>query len=224
MRRILFVSILLSIVHAQALAQEAAANDTPAPALPPGIRPTGVAPAEGLPPGVTPRPVGTYDGVTPGQGNPPPVVRPGRRPTLISWPGVQFAADGRSRFFVQTSSATPVESRLDGNRYVVRIKGVRVPLRTNRLPLETHFFNTPVQRAYVVARGRDAEVVFELRANVTPTTTSETAASGYHFVYVDFPSGSYAPAANSPLPSAPARRQAVDTSMDNERPPALSGQ
>jgi len=166
------------------------------------------------------RTVGAYQGVTPGgPSESPPAegrvrssrtteTQRGRRGPvhLLTWPGFQAREDGSSRF-LQTSDTVETATSSAPGRFELLLKNTRVHLRTNALPLETRFFNTPVLRAVVERRGSDLAVVFHLRAEVTPRVSAEAAPSGYHYVYVDFAAGSYLPAevaAPAPEPSPPA--------------------
>src|SRR5262249_45496678 len=47
------------------------------------------------------------------------------------------------------------------------IAGVQVPTRTNRLPLLTAFFATPVTRAELVERDADVDLVIDVKSGVT---------------------------------------------------------
>lgn len=199
--------------------------------------------------GAQPHELGHYAGVIPGESHPPPAMRRRRRGRnqLVTWPGFQPRPDGASRFFVQTTSAVQPQLQRQDNRVLVVLPGVAIHLRNNRRPLETRFFNTPVTRAHVERRGRNAVLVLEMRADITPTVSTDVGPDGYHFVYIEFPNGSFLPPEASqpipegrpqlragPDPNAPPPAQPppppqqpppqVDTSMDNERPPALEAQ
>ena len=146
--------------------------------------------------------VGEYRGVTPGNPETPAhVQRPGNMPITATWPGFQPRPDGASRFFVQTTGAIQVESRLEGHRYVVLLRNTRLADRQARRPLVTSHFNTPVRSAHLERRGRDLALVLELRAEITPTVTTETGEGGFHFLYVAFAPGDYLPSSpSSPRP------------------------
>lgn len=191
-------------------------------------------------PGPSPRPVGEYDGVTPGEAHDPGHLRgrPGATPAVVTWPGFQPRSDGASRFFLQTTTNVQLEQHAEHGRFVVILHGIRIPDRQTRRTLDTRFFNTPVTRSWLERRGRhDVAFVLELRADVTPTVTTERGPDGYTFVYVSFGAGSYLPAelaAPPPPPNeaqvAPAgdgtTRVADDPSlhtMDDERPPGMQG-
>lgn len=138
-----------------------------------------------------PRHDGDYQGVTPGRGHAPPRAPAGEGRPVATWPGFQIRPDGSSRFFVQVT--TPVETRLsaDGEEVSVTLQNATVHLWNNHRPLVTRFFNTPVNVARLVRRGRHAVLRLNLRSSVTPTVTTEQADNGYYYVYVDFPAGQY---------------------------------
>jgi hypothetical protein len=188
-------------------------------------------------------PAGAYPGVRPGSSNPPPLdgvarARAAHGERLVTWPGFQMLADGRSQFFLQTSGPIRITERRGDDRFSLLLTNTSTHLRNTRRPLETRFFNTPVTRATVKRHGRkDLSVVFELRAPATPTVTSEARDDGYHYVLVTFAPGTYvenpAPAPVStgtinlvpsaeptPAPVAPARAPRSQA-RDDERPPAM---
>ena len=162
---------------------------------------------------------------------------------ILTWPGFSPLGDGGSRFFVQTTEPIMPEVRTEERRVVVVFPRTAIHLTNSRRWLETRFFNTPVLRARLERRRRDMALVMQLRGDFTvqPRVSTEAAPGGnFHYVYIDFPAGDYAPvvstvpgtnhvrAEDTPEsvprqpPSAPARQ--VDPSlsaMDDERPPAL---
>lgn len=188
------------------------------------------------------RSVGEYAGVKPGSNNPPPRVarvnrarskNTGRRATLLTWPGFEQRQGGSSRFFLQVSSLIVTEQNSTNNRFELILRNANTHVGNTRRWLETRFFNTPVLRARVERRGRrDLAVVFHLRANVTPQVSTAPGAGGFHFIFVDFPSGNYGPADSrgaDPLPPAPAAddRPGAGLSdeemreLNDERPPGM---
>jgi hypothetical protein len=135
-----------------------------------------------------------YNGVVPGSAAVPEhlAAAPGGAP-VVTWPGFQMTADGGSRVFVQTTHEAKPELKREGGNVVVVIPGVSLPPGNSRLPLDTHFFNTPLQNARLKPRDGGVSIVLELRpgSNVTPTLRTEKAPNGYYFVYVEFPPGTY---------------------------------
>lgn len=152
-------------------------------------------------------PVGSYAGVVPGAGNAPPVAAAGHESKpLITWPGFQMRQDGTSRVFIQsTGPLTPVATTSDG-KFHVALPGAKVAGNTNRLPLETRFFNTPVSRVNIAVQKDGVTLVLDLRASVEPIVSSERGPTGYYFLYIDLPKGQYVqsppPSAEAPAPAA----------------------
>ncbi len=187
--------------------------------------------------------MGTYAGVEPGEAAPPPALgrvtrRRQARPrpnTILTWPGFTALGDGGSRFFVQTTDAVRPEVRVEEGRVVLLFPNARVHVRNSTRWLETRFFNTPVVRARLERRGRDMAFVLHLRSAVVPQVSTEPEPNGaFHYVYVDFPPGDYAPvvtpapatqgglAPEASPPPAPARPEDPSLRlMDGERPPAM---
>ena len=216
------LSVCLSLAG---VALSARAQDNAPPAVAPAPSPAPTPPAE---PG--------YGGVVPGRAQQPTHLRgrPGTAPTVVTWPGFQPRADGASRFFVQLTSRVTYEARAERGRFVVTLRGVRIPDRQTGRALDTRFFETPVTGARLERRGRnDAAFVFDLRADVTPVVSLEVGADGYAFVFVEFPAGQWLPrppapaagqvgtvsASPAPAPVASGPR----TFVDPERPPSVNG-
>ena len=119
--------------------------------------------------------------------------------------------DGSSRVFIQSTAPLEpkVSSSADG-KFELQLPRARVAAKTNRLPLDTRFFNTPVTKVSVSSASGGAIVQVELRAAVTPTVSSEPGPTGYFFTYIELPKGDYlarpsaAPAsAAAPIDTAP---------------------
>ncbi|HKU41480.1 MAG TPA: AMIN domain-containing protein [Polyangiales bacterium] len=153
-------------------------------------------------------PLGSYAGVVPGAGTAPPVAAPRTESKpLITWPGFQMRQDGTSRVFIQsTGPLTPLATTL-GTKFSVNLPGAKVAGNTNRLPLETRFFNTPVARVNIEVQKDGVTLVLDMRASVEPIVSSERGPTGYYFLYIDLPKGQYvqnAPAAVEAAPPPPA--------------------
>jgi hypothetical protein len=138
---------------------------------------------------------GSYAGVVPGAANKAPPAAKAARATngpTITWPGFQMRPDGSSRVFIQ--STAPLEPKVlssAGTKFELQLPRARVAAKTNRLPLDTRFFNTPVTKVSVSSASGGAVVQIELRATVTPAVTSETGPTGYFFTYIELPKGDY---------------------------------
>ena len=176
------------------------------------------------------RPVGAYEGVVPGAGHTPTHVRPraGAHATVVTWPGYEPRVGAPSRFFLQLSSRPRFEAKTGAHQYTIVLKDVGITDRQSLLPLDTHFFQTPVTRAQLKKHGHDLEFVFELREDAIPTVTIEDAPEGYVFLFVEFPgtgnsniSARPAAAAAGPtgLPPAPPRSQ---SNWQNGSPPVIA--
>lgn len=137
-------------------------------------------------------PEGAYMGVVPGSPNRPPRVRRrASRALIVTWPGFQMT-EGGSRVFLQLTQPVSVEEQRGVRTVTYTIRNARVPVRNNRRPLITTHFNTPVLRARLVQRRRNALLVVELRDDVPATLTQGTGPNGFHFLFIDFPPGTYA--------------------------------
>jgi hypothetical protein len=134
-----------------------------------------------------------YEGVTPGSGNVPENIaaQPGGQ-AVVTWPGFQMMPDGGSRVFVQTSAAVKADLKRDGAAWVLTFRGAKLPPGNARLPLDTHFFNTPVVNVRVKAVGKGVAVIIRTRGKkIEPKVRTEQAENGYFFTYVEFPPGQY---------------------------------
>jgi hypothetical protein len=133
-----------------------------------------------------------YDGVSPGSDVVPiNIATPPGQVALVTWPGFQMLPDGGSRVFVQTSIEVKPELRQQGAHWAVFIPSVSLPQGNARLPLDTHFFNTPVKTTRIKPQEDGVLVVLELRGKVQPKLNTEKAANGYFFTYVEFAPGEY---------------------------------
>lgn len=147
---------------------------------------------------------GTYMGVVPGSGTPPPAARTVKTPATITWPGFQMRPDGSSRVFIQSNTPLAPQPTAAAGKYAIHLPGAHVSSGTNRLPLETRFFNTPVTKVSLTVDHGGATLVLDLRADVTPSISSERGPAGYYFTYIDLPKGSYVTSAvKTGAPPAP---------------------
>jgi hypothetical protein len=101
----------------------------------------------------------------------PHVARAGRRRDksvvgngpIAFYPGFRMLGDGNSQVMVELSRKVEVTEHKAEGRLTYRLHGASVPTHTNRLPLMTGFFATPVARVQLVEDGGDADLVIELR-------------------------------------------------------------
>jgi len=127
---------------------------------------------------------------------------------VATYPGFKMLADGTSRVFVEVSRKVDITEHKAQGRVVYRLKGVSVPIRTNRLALLTGFFASPIGRIQLVAEGDDMDLVIDLRAPSTPQHKIIESEGGI-VLQVDFPklAGQPAPAQTAaPPPPGPAKR------------------
>jgi hypothetical protein len=164
-------------------------------------------------------PSGVYTGVKPGGNEAPAVpVKAGATPATVTWPGFQMQPDGSSRVFLQTSVAVASAGSLQKGSFVVELGDAPIAGDTNRFPLLTQHFNTPVTRVELKrAKGRTT-LVLTLRADVQPQVSTEQAKSGFFFLYVDFPAGNYL----GITPSGPPAPRPTDGTALDSAPPAPS--
>jgi hypothetical protein len=153
-------------------------------------------------------PRGTYTGVAPGSGTPAVPIAPGKNPATITWPGFQMRPDGSSRVFIQSTTPLEPQPSAAGGKLLISLPGAKVSGGTNRLPLDTRFFNTPVTRVRVNVNREGTQLVLDLRPevnapagappSVTPRLSSERGANGYYFTYIDLPGGLYVAGTDQP--------------------------
>jgi hypothetical protein len=133
----------------------------------------------------------SYGGVTPGaessENRPPKAEEIPQGALMLTWPGFMMHKDGGSCFFVQTSQPVEVATHKSEGQFELVLRNTRVHLKNNFLPLETQFFETPVTRATVQRKARkDVVMVFEMRADATPTITQKKGKDGFNYVFVKF--------------------------------------
>ncbi len=133
----------------------------------------------------------SYGGVTPGaessENRPPKAEEIPQGALMLTWPGFMMHKDGSSCFFVQTSQPVEVATHKSEGQFELVLRNTQVHLKNNFLPLETQFFETPVTRATVQRKARkDVVMVFEMRADATPTITQKKGKDGFNYVFVKF--------------------------------------
>ena len=106
---------------------------------------------------------------------------------MLTWPGFMMKEDA-SVFFVQTSKQVRFATRQSTDRFELMLYDIQVHLKTNYLPLETQYFDTPVTRATVQRISKkNVTMVFELRRDAAPTVTQKKGKDGFNYVFVSFP-------------------------------------
>lgn len=133
-----------------------------------------------------------YNGVAPGSNVVPDGIaaRPGGM-ALVTWPGFQMLPSGVSRVFVQLTVEVKPELKRSGASWQLILPGVALPPGNARLALDTSFFNTPVTSVRSKKHKNDVIVQLDMRTKQEPTLRTEKAATGYFFVYLEFPVGNY---------------------------------
>ena len=141
---------------------------------------------------------------------------------IATYPGFRMLDGGGSRVFVSLSKKVGVTEHKAEGKLTYRIQGVRVPTRTNRLPLVTTFFSTPVSRAELVERDGDVDLVIELRTPAAAQSRIVENDKGAE-LQVDFPklvtseAGDAAKSdAATATPAASASRPATTKSLDSK--------
>ena len=163
--------------------------------------------------------LGAYAGVKPGSASVPPVPAPKSetRP-VITWPGFQMRPDGTSRVFIQSTTALTSMPVASPAKFSLHLPGAKVSGNTNRLPLETRFFNTPVARVNIEEKRDGVTLVLDLRGDVEPVVSSERGPAGFYFLYIDLPKGQYvktAPALAEAPPPPPSTTERAKTLEDS---------
>jgi hypothetical protein len=166
---------------------------------------------------------GRYTGVKLGGNESPPIASKPGSPVAITWPGFQMKPEGGSVVFLQTNALLNVRSSKVEGKLIVELGEVRVE-GTNRLPLDTRFFNTPVTRVELKRARKNTTLELSLRAEVEPRIETAQAKSGYYFVYIHLPAGNYLPNA-SPRPMVavtPEGDSSNEAAMAAELPPGMA--
>ncbi|MCA9582042.1 MAG: hypothetical protein KC416_09630 [Myxococcales bacterium] len=133
-----------------------------------------------------------YPGVAPGHAYEcPPIPERMKTHPHITWSGFQRMADGGTRVFLQVTAEVTPESGWKKDKFVVTLPGTKVYLRNNRLPLDTRFFNTPVNNTKIRRHKKDTVVELTMRKKVAPTVRYSHGQGGYWFIFLEFPKGDY---------------------------------
>lgn len=130
---------------------------------------------------------------------PPPVRRRGRVSKTVNYdgpiassPSFRMLDGGVTRISLEVSRKVDVSENKAKGRVVYRLKGAQAPTRTNRLPLLTGFFVTPVDRVELVEQGDGVDMVIDLREALEPKYEVIETPRGM-VLQVDFPRSSAAP-------------------------------
>jgi hypothetical protein len=139
---------------------------------------------------------------------------------VATYPGFRMLDGGGSRVLVTLSKKVNVTEHKAEGKLTYRIRGVTVPTRTNRLPLLTAFFSTPVARAELVSREGDVDLVIELRSAATAQFRVIETDKGAE-LQVDFPkvatqAGDAAAESSKTTTDASTGRPASTKNLDNK--------
>ena len=115
-----------------------------------------------------------YQGVTPDGGQPPPMPSPRTGEQLITWPGFQVGADGRTRIFMQLTGM-PLYHKIDKlNGIDIVFESTRVTLKNNLRHVDTRYFDSPVRGFYLKQSRRYGAPQVKLHVDLRrPSTPSE---------------------------------------------------
>ncbi|WP_044985917.1 hypothetical protein [Sorangium cellulosum] len=132
---------------------------------------------------------------------------------VATFPGFRMLPTGGSRVFVQIhgGKVDVAESKAAG-RLVYRMKGAGA-IQTNRFPLVTSFFATPVTQVQLVDQGNDLDMVIELRAQTDATYRVIETDQGM-VLQVDFPAS--LPAQSAAAQAGAPRQRAVRRTISQE--------
>lgn len=86
---------------------------------------------------------------------------------------------------MQSTKSPKYDVQVSGQKVTVLIRDARVHLRTNRLPLDMRYFNTPLLSAKLERRNKDVALVIDLKQAAHPNVTVDQK-NGYSYLYVDF--------------------------------------
>lgn len=133
---------------------------------------------------------------------------------MATYPGFKML-DAGSRVMVEVSRKVDVTEMKAQGRIVYRLRGVATPTRTNRLPLLTGYFPTPVSRVQLVDQGDDVDLVIDLRQATEVTHRVLDTRNGM-VLQVDFPkiAAAAAPQKVEDAPAAHAKRGTDTTRID----------
>ena len=153
-------------------ARAPAAAPPPAAAAPAASAPAGAAPPAGTseakkgPPPQT----GGYSWTDKPRAQKKRVVRIKRDPNapLASSPAFRMAADGSSKVWVSVTRPVDVQVRRAAGHVTFVLPGVQVGVRNNTNPLVTTHFDTPLERARLLADRAGALLVLDLRETAEP--------------------------------------------------------
>jgi hypothetical protein len=117
---------------------------------------------------------------------------------LATYPGFRMLKAGKSAVWVYVSRKVKVDVRRAAGRVTYVMSGAQVGIWNNTNPLVTHYFRTPLSRAWLRPEKGGAELVLELRENVQPTHRVVDGPRGTMILQVELPRPSQPYAASPP--------------------------
>jgi hypothetical protein len=103
--------------------------------------------------------------------------------------GPEFAVsiDGTSRISVQLSQRVEVTVTAHPNQYVYELPNTQVPVPNDTNPLVTSHFSTPVKNIRLIARGKNALLIVELRESAKQQHQVRALPSGIAVLEITMP-------------------------------------
>ncbi|MCA9600143.1 MAG: hypothetical protein KC776_42865 [Myxococcales bacterium] len=180
------LAVGLALAPAWAWAQSQGAPEAPSEA--PAEAPSGKAAEKEKPPGVT----GGYSWSK----KPRRHYRGKRRKIdpnapIATYPGFMMLPDGTSQLWVYVNKKVPVQVSKAPGRVTFVLTGAQIAVWNNTHVLATQFFDTPLSRARLRPDKAGAQLVLELRENVTPTHTVIDGPRGTMVLRVSLPRPSH---------------------------------
>lgn len=101
----------------------------------------------------------------------PAIVRDAPKvPPTATWVGFRELGPNSALIYVNLTETVPVSSEIQGNTLIYTMSGTGVQIRNNRNPLLAQYFGNVVKSARLVPKGKDTQLVIELRTKATPSS------------------------------------------------------
>jgi hypothetical protein len=120
---------------------------------------------------------------------------------LATYPGFRMLPGGRSTVWVTVSRKVKVDVRRSAGRVSYVLARTQVGIRNNTNPLVTHYFDTPLSRAWLRPDEAGAQLVLELRENVALKHRVVDGPHGTMILQIDLPRGSKRRGAQQVMPT-----------------------
>jgi hypothetical protein len=119
---------------------------------------------------------------------------------LATYPGFRMLPGGGSTVWVMVSKKVSVDVRRARGRVSYVLSRAQVGIWNNTNPLITHYFDTPLSRAWLRPEKGGAELVLELRENVEPKHRVVDGPGGTMILHVELPRASKRHTAQQVMP------------------------